>query len=175
MCFCPQLGEIDLAVQDFEMAQSLRAYDPYSTACHGISLVHQGLVMQSKNSEQEAKERMKQGLSELTSAVSVVSRSSSTGEELAMPELNGRVDVELQELTLPSYAYDPFFLRGRWPGRHSTQHISSALETIQAWPNLLCRITTKHCRILMLLSECGPPSSRTLENFSECRKGHEHI
>ena len=109
-----QLGEIDLAVQDFEMAQSLRAYDPYSVACLGISLVHQGLVLLSQSTDEDAgRERTQQGLAELTSAVVGVSRSNSTGEELAMPAANGEVDIELQELILPSHAYDPFFLRGQ--------------------------------------------------------------
>jgi hypothetical protein len=94
------------------MAQSLRVFDPYSVSCYGISLVHHGLSLSSQGDDAAGEEKIKQGIAELTSAVVVVSRSSTTGEELSLPSPTGHVDEELVSLTLASYAYDPFFLRG---------------------------------------------------------------
>ena len=94
------------------MAQSLRVFDPYSVSCYGISLVHHGLSLSAQGDDAGGQEKIQQGMAELTSAVVVVSRSSTTGEELSLPSPTGHVDEELVPLTLPSYAYDPFFLRG---------------------------------------------------------------
>jgi hypothetical protein len=97
------------------MAQSLRPFDPYNVACLGIALVHQGLYFQGPGHDQEGdgKKKVDQGLSELTSAVMVVSRSR-TGEDLAVPgEAGNETDPDVQKVTMPHHAYDPFFLRGR--------------------------------------------------------------
>lgn len=107
-----QLGDIETAVNDFEMAQSLRVFDPYAVSCYGISLVHHGLSLSAQGDPETGDEKIKQGIGELTSAVVVVSRNATTGEELSLPSPTGHVEEELVPLTLPSYAYDPFFLRG---------------------------------------------------------------
>lgn len=107
------MGERAAAVSDFEMAQSLRYYEPYSVACLGLALVHQGLDLSAQDSDWEGKEKIKQGLAELNSAVAVVSRSP-RGDELALPSIDGKVEKELEGLQMESTAYDPFFLRGAW-------------------------------------------------------------
>lgn len=94
------------------MAQSLRLFDAYSVACLGISLVHWGLTLQAKGSAELGQEKVEQGIRELTSAVVVVSRHTTTGDELTMPSPDGTVYDELAAMTLSSQAYDPFFLRG---------------------------------------------------------------
>lgn len=105
------LGDIESAVADFEMAQSLRIFDAYSVSCVGISLVHMGLTLVSRGEEASGRERMRQGLGELSSAVAAVSRNDE-GDELGLPSTNGPREDAVAGMTLASHAYDPFFLRG---------------------------------------------------------------
>lgn len=109
--FLLQIGQIEEAVKDFEMAQSLRVFDAYSVSCLGISLVHYGLMLSGQGDEIKGNEKTRQGLGELTSAVVVVSRNSS-GDELTLPSPNGTIDDALVDMTMTPHAYDPFFLRG---------------------------------------------------------------
>lgn len=80
-------------------------------------MVHQGLIWQSQGRDIDGRERIDAGLAELTSAVVVVSRSQ-TGQDLILPSRESTVTLDgaLKDLTLPNYAYDPFFLRGESPG-----------------------------------------------------------
>jgi hypothetical protein len=105
------MGQIVDAMNDFEMAQSLRTCDPYIVSCLGISLVHYGLQLVSTGQEYEGREKTRQGFGELSTAILVVSRNSA-GEELTLPSPNGTVDEAMRGMTLGSEAYDPFFLRG---------------------------------------------------------------
>lgn len=109
-----QIGDLEAAVSAFEMAQSLRPFDPYSVACTGISLVHLGLSLQARGEDDAGEGKLEQGLNELTSAVVVVSRTAA-GDELAIPDPSTAMVPSLQEMMIPSYAYDPFFLRGEYP------------------------------------------------------------
>lgn len=93
------------------MAQSLRIFDAYSVSCVGISLVHMGLTLVSRGEDAAGRERMRQGLGELSSAVAAVSRNDE-GDELSLPSANGPTEDAVAGMTLASHAYDPFFLRG---------------------------------------------------------------
>lgn len=104
----PQLGDISAALQAFQLAQSLRPFDPYTTACTGIAYVHMGLQLQSEGAASEANDRTSQGIAELTSAVGVVMAVTRGGS----PEAISGAGCGKADSLSSSRAYDAFFLRG---------------------------------------------------------------
>lgn len=108
------MGQVEAAMNDFETAQSLRLFDAYTVSCVGISLVYYGLHLIAEGNDTLGREKTRQGLGELTTAVVVVSRNSQ-GDELVVPDdqLDHSVEAERRGSYMGSDAYDPFFLRGK--------------------------------------------------------------
>lgn len=107
------MGQVEAAMNDFETAQSLRLFDAYTVSCVGISLVYYGLHLIAEGNDTLGREKTRQGLGELTTAVIVVSRNSN-GDELIAPDdhSDDRVEEDRTWRYMGSDAYDPFFLRG---------------------------------------------------------------